>query len=109
MAANGMVDGPESPLLEDTVARSRRLQRPSGQTLHSGGWSSSYFIIGKHGKMIYFLAQFSVDSLMGSKRGCISAGTEVAERSAYFGIEANLVNYFDWATTTVPRPWLPRT
>ena len=30
---------------------------------------------------------------MGSKRGCISAGTEVAERSAYFGIEANLVNY----------------
>ncbi|XP_034677017.1 protein NRT1/ PTR FAMILY 5.10-like isoform X1 [Vitis riparia] len=66
MAANGMVDGPESPLLEDTVAGAVDYRGLPAKRSTSGGWSSSYFII----------------------------GTEVAERSAYFGIEANLVNYF---------------
>ena len=47
MAANGMVDGPESPLLEDTVAGAVDHTGLPAKRSTSGGWSSSYFIIGK--------------------------------------------------------------
>ncbi|XP_034677019.1 protein NRT1/ PTR FAMILY 5.10-like isoform X1 [Vitis riparia] len=65
MAMNGLLEGPQSPLLEDTVIGAIDNKGRPARRSTSGRWRAACFIV----------------------------GAAVAERFAYFGIEANLINY----------------
>ena len=96
-----MVDGPESPLLEDTVAGAVDYRGLPAKRSTSGGWSSSYFIIGKHGKMIYFLAQFSVWFFDGFKKRLYICRYWSGGEISLLWHRGEPRKLFDWATTTV--------
>ena len=88
MAMNGLLEGPQSPLLDDTVVGAIDNKGRPARRSTSGRWRAACFIVGKnHCKIELFF-----DTLF-TKMICICAGAGVAERFAYFGIEANLINY----------------